>query len=213
MVKVKLLELLDGKWEDGTRPKDLFSLHVSKAPATHVADIVTGLGSDNRKVQGGSAELASLLSEDHPALLYPHIELFRKNLGAREPILRWEAVCTLGNLAKVDKDGVTPACVEAIIGLLRHKSIVLQSHAVKALAKIASAFPAEAPRIFSALVASKDAFPVNRIGFIVEAMSVFAGDKALAPKARAFIEPLARSEINSVATKARKALKALSAAK
>ncbi len=213
MARIVISELLDGKWEDGTRPKDLYELHISKSPATYVADIVAGLGSENKKVQNGCSELASLLSESHPELLYPHVELFLRNLDAKEPILRWEAVCTLGNLSKVDKADKTRASVDAMLGFLGHKSIVLQGHAVRALTKMVGAFPDVSPRVLSELIDAKDHFPGNRVGFVVEAMGAFAKDKKLAAKAKSFVEPYAKSEIKSVATKARKALKALSTVK
>lgn len=209
MARAKILELLGGKWEDGTRPKDLFAFHVSKDPAGYVADILRGLASEDRKVQGGCAELASLLSEKEPKLLYPHMALFQANLDAKEPILRWEAVCTLGNLVAVDGRGLIRGSVDSIRGLLGHKSIVLQGHAVRALGKIAAAFPDLAPQVLDSLLAAKDEFPGNRVGYIVEAMAAFVGDDKLVPKIRRFVEPLSKSEIASVASKAQRVLKRL----
>lgn len=204
-----ILDMLNGVWEDGTRPKDLYATRIKTAPATYLADILSGLRGENRKVQGGCAELASLLSEDHPDLLYPHVDLFRENLAAKEPILRWEAVCTLGNLARVDERKVTRDSVEEIADLLRDKSIVLQGHGARALSKVAQAFPERGAVVLKALVDAADAFPGNRVGYVVEAMSAFAGDAALAMKAREFVKPYADSEIKAVASKAKKALKAL----
>jgi hypothetical protein len=56
-----------------------------------------------RIVQSGSAELVSLLSEDRPDLIVPYFDIFIRNLKAKDPILRWETVCTLGNLVGVDE--------------------------------------------------------------------------------------------------------------
>jgi hypothetical protein len=100
-----LLRLLEGKWEAGTRPADLYARYVAKRPASYVEMILAGLASKHKRVQGGCAELASRLSADHPTVLYPHLELFLRSLEAKAPILRWEAACTLGNLAAVDDDG------------------------------------------------------------------------------------------------------------
>ncbi len=97
MASLDLQKVLEGKWEDGTRPKDLFERHVSKDPARYVADIVGGLSSAERRVQNGCAELSSLVSGADPALLAPHVDLFIANLDAKEAVLRWEAACTLGN--------------------------------------------------------------------------------------------------------------------
>ena len=209
MKRIDILEILDGKWEDGTRPKDLFSEHIAKAPAQYVDGLLAGLGSDNRKVQSGCSELCSLVSEAHPALFADHIELFQKNLSAKEPILRWEAACTLGNLAVVDEKELIPQNVDTLIGYLRDKSIVLQLHCVRALVKIAGRYPKLAPRIGKALLQSTEKFPGNRIGFIVEAMGAFTGIPELLPQIVALINEHAQSDIGSVKTKARKVQKNL----
>jgi hypothetical protein len=202
-----ILELLDGKWTDGTRPKDLYELYISKNPAAYTETIVAGLHSEKRKVQSGCAELASLLSEYNPELLYPYIELFVNNLDAEAPVLRWEAVCTLGNLASIDKNKLTPAYIDQIASFLSDKSIVLQGHAVRALSKIAKASPDEAPRILDKLLNSTEHFPGNRVGFIIEAMEHFLPNEKLKPKIRKFVEPHAESTIKVVARKAKKILK------
>lgn len=209
MTSLDLDSVLRGKWEAGTRPKDLFESHIAEHPREHVDDIIAGLSSKNRRVQGGCAELASLLSEAHPELVYPHVTLFLKNLSAKAPILRWEAVCTVGNLARVDDGALIPSRVKDITACLHHESIVLQGHAVRALSKIAKVFPETAGGIFGALAGAKDRFPGNRIGYVLEAMAVFVGDPALATRARRFVEPYLDSEVRAVATKARRAHKVL----
>ena len=135
---MNILELLDGKWTDGTRPKDIYELYISKNPSDYVKAIIEGLSSEKRKVQSGSAELASLLSKNNPELIYPHINLFIDNLDAEAPVLRWEAVCTLGNLTKADKNRIIPAYIDHIVPFLSNKSIILQGHSVRALSKIAA---------------------------------------------------------------------------
>lgn len=211
MAKVRILEMLSGKWEDGTRPKDLYALHLSPDAAAYADDVVAGLRSENRRVQNGCAELASLLSAEHPELLYPHLALFAANLDAPEPILRWEAACTIGNLVAVDAGGKIRASIEKLTRFLDDESIVLQGHAVRALAQAARAFPDLAAGILARLIAARERFPGNRIGYVLEALEVFAPDPKLAAKARALAEDYAESEIKSVATKARKALKKLAA--
>jgi hypothetical protein len=125
-----ILELLDGKWTDGTRPKNIYELYISKNPADYTEKVIAGLNSEKRKVQSGCAEIASLLSEHKPEMLYPYIELFVSNLEVKAPVLRWEAVCTLGNLASVDKNRLTPTYIGQIGSFLSDKSIVLQGHTI-----------------------------------------------------------------------------------
>ncbi len=203
---------LDGKWEDGTRPKDLFAEHIRKRPEKHVAAIVSGLGSGNRRVENGCAELASLLSEERPELLYPHVELFIAGLGSREKVIRWEAVCTLGNLAAVDDAKRVPPQIPILGGFLRDKSVVLQGHAVRALAKIALAHPAGADRIFRVLIGAVDAFPGNKVGFVIEAAERFLELGGFEDRVRRFVEPYVESDVAVVARKAGKVLRALAKA-
>jgi hypothetical protein len=202
-----IFKLLDGKWEDGTRPKDVYKLYISKNPEEYVEKIIEGLQSDTRKVQSGCAELASILSEHNPELLYSNIDLFLKNLDAKAPVLRWEAVCTLGNLASVDKKKIIPKHLNELSAHLAVKSIVLQGHTVRALAKIAKENPDVAKKILDLLLASRKLFPGNKIGFLVEAMGAFMGHKTLAPIAGKFAKTFVKSEIKAVAKKAKKVMK------
>jgi len=199
--------LLAGKWEDGTRPKDVYALYVSKTPEAYLDTIINGFLSPEARVRDGCTILASLLSEDRPALLYPFVDLFLNNLDSKEPVTRWEAVCTVGNLASVDKQQKIPAAAKRIIPYLRDKSIVLQGHSVRALGKIAHANPEMGAELLDAVVSADDAFPGNRVGFVIEAMEYFLEAKPLLPKVRAFVEPYLKSDVNVVAAKAKKLLK------
>jgi hypothetical protein len=209
MTKADIHRVLAGKWEDGTRPKDLYKMHISEDPSVYLNDIIKGFGFEKRRVQSGCAELASLLSEDAPDLLYPNVELFVSNLEAKAPVLRWEAVCTLGNISSVDKLEKTPKLIERFTDFLSDESIVLQGHSVRALTKIAKAFPETAPDILEALLSHTKYFPGNRIGFIVEAMEPFVGNPEFAARVKRFVEPFLESDSRSVVKKARKVMKTL----
>ena len=201
-----LHDLLAGKWEDGTRRADLFASRVSREPERYLPELLAGLASRERRVQGVSAELCSPLSAASPQHLAPHAALFLANLEAKAPILRWEAACTVGNLAAVAD---VRAALEPLASNLDDKSIVLQGHSVRALAKLARAHPPFAARILDALLASELRFPGKRVGFLVEAMEAFDTPPALAAQARAFAERHRASTVTSVAQKARRALKKL----
>jgi hypothetical protein len=200
-------ETLAGKWGDGTRPRDLFRLHVMKNPKAHVATLVAGLRSGNRRIENGCAELCSLLSAERPDLLAPSFEIFRENLKSREAVLRWEAVCTIGNLAACDPKKRIPSLVSVLAQFLCDRSIVLQGHAVKALCKIVQAHPKEAPAIFEKLIASKSKFQGNRIGYLVDALEHFIGQPTLRRRLVDFVTPAAKSDIASVSKKAHRILR------
>ncbi|MFN2115501.1 MAG: hypothetical protein ACK2T6_07280 [Anaerolineae bacterium] len=209
METIDVVAVLSGKWEDGTRPADLYDQHVATDPEAYLPRILDGLRSSSGKPQSGCAELASRLSEARPDLLWPERELFVANLSAEPPVVRWEAACVLGNLAAVDTGGELRRQVPELEALLTADSIVLQGHAVRALAKMARAYPSEAEGILDSLISAEDRFPGSRVGFLVESMADFAAYPELRPTARAFAERHRVSDVKAVARKARRAVKAL----
>ena len=171
--------------------------------------LIKSLDSDEKRVQSGSAELLALLSENHPELVAPFINKFIGNLDAKEPVLRWEAICTLGNLARVDTEKKTLSVLTTLYPLLEHNSIVLANHTVQALAKIAEHHHEKAEEILSYLVKAAPLFKKTTVGFIVEAVARFRDYDELAPKVKEFVTPYLRSDMKVVAQKAKRTLKQL----
>ena len=204
---VDIHSTLAGKWEDGTRPKDLYAQHITTAPEKYVDIIICGLTCGDRRVENGCAELCSLLSESHPELVYPHVSLFIGNISAREKMIRWEAVCTLGNLAAADHARAIAPCIPKIVVHLRDKSIVLAGHALRSLSKMAVTWPEESKNILNAFIESADAFPGNKIGFVIEAMLPLISLENLNDDIKKFVLPYAQSNVKIVAKKAAKVLK------
>ncbi len=204
-----LHETLRGKWGDGTRPKDVYNLYVKDHPEKYLETLMSGLDSGEKRVQSGSAQLVCLISEDTPELLAPHIAKFIENLDAKEPVLRWEASCTLGNLAGVDSEKIIPASLGLMYPHLEHKSIVLANHTAQALAKIAEHNPEKAEEILDKLIEKSPLFEDNKVGFIIEALVRYKKYPELLPKVKGFIESFLESEINVVTKKAKRSLKKL----
>ena len=69
---IDVVMTLAGPWADGTRPKDLFALHIAADPAAYVPGIVAGIRDGKGKAQAGCAELASLVSEQNAEALWPY---------------------------------------------------------------------------------------------------------------------------------------------
>ena len=204
-----LYETLRGKWGDGTRPKDLYEAYISIEPERYLDLLISGLDSDERRVQTGSSELVALLSEEHPEMLAQNIDKFIGNLGVKEPVLRWEATCTLGNLAVVDSEKKIPTVLNVLYPFLEHKSIVLANHTVQALSKIAVHNPEKAEEILDKLIEKSPLFKKTTVGFIIEALSRYMEYDELHPKIKTFVEPFLESEMKVVATKAKRTLKKL----
>ncbi len=160
-------------------------------------------------MQSGSAELISLLSEDYPDLLTPYFDKFIGNLKAKAPVLRWEAICTLGNLARVDEEKKILLILPMMYPLLEDKSIVLANHTVQALAKIAEHNQKKAEEILDKLIEKSPLFKKTTVGFIIEAVARFKDYDELVPKVKKFVEPYLESEMKVVAQKAKKTMKIL----
>ncbi len=202
-------ETLAGKWDDGTRPKDIYALYISKNSKPFIKIIINGLSSDTRRVQSGCAELASFVSEFHPELVNPYVDIFIENVEAKEKVLRWEAVCTLGNLASIDTDEKIISQIDRITNHLVDDSIVLQGHTAKALAKIAKANPGAAPGIVDRIISSAPYFESSRVGFVIEALATLGDIEKVRPQISKFVESYLDSDVKVVARKAKKALKTI----
>jgi hypothetical protein len=174
-----------------------------------VETLIKGLDNDKKRIQSGSAELVSLLSEEHPDLLASYIDKFIENLDAKTPVLRWEAVCTLGNLARVDEKKKIQSVLPKMYPLLEHKSIVLANHTVQALAKIAEQYQEKAEEILDELVKNAPLFKKTTVGFIIEAVARFENYDELVPKVKDFVEPYLESEMRVVTQKAKRTMKKL----
>lgn len=209
MGRVNLHETLRGKWGDGTRPKDLYKNYISVGPEKYLDLLMSGLDSDEKRVQTGSSELVSLLSVDRPELLVTYMDKFIGNLDAKPPVLRWEAACTLGTLASVDSEKKIPALLDKMYPQLEHKSIVLANHTVQSLANIAEHNPEKAEEILDKLIEKSPLFKKTTVGFIIEALARYKDYEELHPKIKAFVEPFTESEMKVVAKKAKKTLKIL----
>ena len=201
--------VLNGKWEDGTRPKDLFLNELSKRPEEYVSALVAGLTAKEKRIIAGCAELISLCSVDHPELFYPYTERFLINLAGKAPIVRWEAACTIGNLARIDNQQRLLAAIPELLPLLTHKSIVLQSHTAQALGKLGARYPQHAARILAAFVVNAEHFPGTRVGHLVEATAPLTTIPSLTKPLREFVAPYAQSPLRPVAQKAKKVLRSL----
>jgi hypothetical protein len=203
---VDVIGMLSGKWEDGTRPRDLYERIISKSPGEYLPTLLEGIRSPERRVQSGCAELLTSLSEERPELVYPYVDIFVEGLEAPEPVVRWESVATLGNLAGVDSRGVVSRQVDRIAGNLS-SGAVLQGHSVRALSKIAMANPEMADSILNELLSAADLFPGKRMGLLIESMERFLAEPRHVRIVETLVRPHAQSEIGVVARKARRVLR------
>jgi hypothetical protein len=208
MVDHNILESIKDKYDKDIYPKIIME-EIQSNPAK-VDDIVTGLISGNKRIRSSCAEIASIISEVNPELIYPYLDIFVKNLKSHIPKLRCHAAYTLGNLAAVDKSGKITKQIKAIAQNLSNESYKLQTYSVKALGKIAHANPNEAERIFNLLISHNKYFPKNKIGIILDNLEYFSDNKDLRDDARRFLENYTYNNSKTVQRKAQDALRKLS---
>jgi hypothetical protein len=65
-------------------------------------DLLAGIQDKAASIRYGSSKTLILLSEQDPALLYPHFDLFLQLLDSPHRILTWNALTILANLTLVD---------------------------------------------------------------------------------------------------------------
>src|ERR1019366_2248843 len=67
-----------------------------------IAEVLAGIGAKRAGVKSGASKALRILSERVPEALYPHFDFFAAMLDHENQILKWNAMLTLANLARVD---------------------------------------------------------------------------------------------------------------
>ncbi len=112
-----------------------------------LAALKTGLESDQPRVKYGCAKALRHLSEERPALLYPHFEFFRRLLDHQNKILQWEAAFVLSQLARVDTSDKFAAIFKKYFSPIRGPVMITAALVIQGGARIAWAKPHLADRI------------------------------------------------------------------
>ena len=113
----------------------------------HVDALLDGLRSDSPPVKYRSARSLRLLSQQSPALLYPHFDLFLKLFEGENTILRWNATRILGNLAVADVEGRMEKVFDRYFAPISGHEMIGAANVIVAAAQIAVAKPNLAGRI------------------------------------------------------------------
>ncbi|MCY3410686.1 MAG: hypothetical protein INQ03_03515 [Candidatus Heimdallarchaeota archaeon] len=170
---IDILSKLDGKWEVGYKPKDLAQV-VLKDLDYYLPIVLEGIAQDKKKLQSGCSEILSIVSEVKPEVIYPYVDTFIRNLNSERPVLRWEAVCTLGNLISVDNENKIIPHLSKIIENLTSDSIVLKLHSFRAMIKIAIEKKEVRDKIVNVSLDHREYFEGNTVGFLFEEFAKLA---------------------------------------
>jgi len=147
MTDSKLLQQISKKESD----KAAIAAQVIKKPDL-LAEIFAGLNADKASIKYGSDKVLRLISEKAPAILYPEIGFFVKNLDSDNSFLKWGAIHILANLAAVDSENKIETIFEKYFAPITGSVLITAANVIKGAAKIARAKPALAERIAQELL-------------------------------------------------------------
>jgi hypothetical protein len=114
--------------------------------------VLDGVSSPKAAVRYGCASVLMDLSKAYPEKLYPHIDFFVALLDSKYRILVWNAMATIANLARVDKDKKFDAIFTKYFSFLNDEYMVTVANVVGNSSKIALAKPYLAQKIADELL-------------------------------------------------------------
>lgn len=119
-------------------------------------ELLGGLSSPKPAVRYGCAGILMDLSEKYPEKLYPYMDSFTALLDSKYRILVWNALATIANLAKVDKNKKFDAIFDKYYSFLNDEYMVTVANVVANSSKIALAKPSLIPKITKKLLKVED---------------------------------------------------------
>jgi hypothetical protein len=124
---------------------------VLKNPAL-LPEVLAGVHSSKASIRYGCSKVLLELSEDHPELLYPHMDFFIDLLDSKYRILTWNALAVIARLTRVDTQKKFDAIFKKYYGFLQSEYMVTVANVVGNSGIIAKAKPYLIPRITKELL-------------------------------------------------------------
>ena len=115
-------------------------------------EVLNGVSSSKAAIRYDCAKVLMDLSEEYPEKLYPYMDYFVNLLDSKYRILTWNAMATIANLAKVDKDKKFDAIFDKYYSFLNNEYMVTVANVVGNSGKIALAKPYLAQKIANELL-------------------------------------------------------------
>ena len=103
--------------------------------------LLQGTASAKAGIRYGCGKVLMDLSEKYPEKLYPYMDHFIELLDSKYRILIWNAMITIANLAKVDREKKLDAIFGKYYGFMHNEYMVTVANLVGSLGKIALAKP------------------------------------------------------------------------
>jgi hypothetical protein len=120
--------------------------------ASLLPEILAGLQADKARIKFGSLKVLRILSEKHPAIIYPCFDQFAKLLDNENQILKWGAIIIMGNLAAVDTGHRIDALLDRYLQPVTGPALITAANTIVGAAKVALAKPYLANKVVDALL-------------------------------------------------------------
>jgi hypothetical protein len=147
-----IAELLEAKGSD----KQLLTKEAARNPAL-IGDLVSCLDAAKTSVRYSCEKILRALSEKKPDLVYPYYDTFVALLSNPNSFLKWGAIITIANLAKVDHEHKFDTILDKYYGPIRGPVLITAANIIGHAWKIALARPDLADKIARWIVTTEDA--------------------------------------------------------
>ena len=126
--------------------KEKIARRVIKNPDL-VPELLDGLNADRARVKYGCEKVLRIIGEKKPEVLYPHFNLFVKLLDSDNNFLKWGAIITISNLARVDSKKKFEKISAKYFSPINGPVMITAANVIGNAGKIALAKPALTERI------------------------------------------------------------------
>ena len=120
-------------------------------------EVLRGLRHKKADVKHGCDKVLRILSEQNPALLYPHINFFLSQLNNENNLFKWSAISIVANLSAVDINNKIDDVIDAYLLPVKGPVMITANNTIKGAAIIAGNKPYLADKITSAILKVKTA--------------------------------------------------------
>jgi hypothetical protein len=130
---------------------DRLAERVAADPAL-LPEILAGLGADEPRIKYSCSTVLRLVSQNHPAILYPRFDFFAGLLEADNNFLKWDAARVLANLSAADSEGKLEPILTRYLRPIGGPAMITAANLIVNAATIALARPALAGRLARAVL-------------------------------------------------------------
>lgn len=152
------------------------------------------------RVKYGSSKALRLAGRESPELVVPYFDRFVELLNGDNTIQRWNAIWTVGHLARADREGRIDRILRSFCAPIRGPQMIAAANTIGAVAEIAAAKPYLADRIAGEILKVEQAIyatPECRNVAIGHAIRALEGMFSFLKRRRAVVEFVSRQLHNT----------------